>query len=83
MLEVPEPSRDECRRIAQGIYGRLRKDGLWGKYFSAHLSEAVIDKLVDMSPRHMKRGLIKACGVAARRVCLMNWPAAHFAERER
>lgn len=66
VIEVPEPSRDERRRIAQGMYQGLREEGLWGKHFSTHLPDAVIEQLADMVPRQMKRALIKACGVAAR-----------------
>ncbi len=64
VYEIDAPDAEGAARIAQSIYGEIRGAHDWGRQFPETLSEAVLERLVAMPPREMRRSIQTAFGNA-------------------
>jgi ATP-dependent Lon protease len=62
VYEVPSPTPAQASSIAQSIYANLIAARGWG--FEPDLSDAVLERLAEVSPREMKKALFDAMGTA-------------------
>lgn len=60
--EVPAPTPEQCRTIAQALYRKLLVEHRWN--FSPELSEDALDIVASRPPRDMKKHLLGAMGTA-------------------
>src|SRR2546428_10301421 len=60
VYEIASPDRDGSARIAQAIYGEIRGSHDWGRDFPEKLTDAVQERLAELSPREMRRTLMNA-----------------------
>ena len=64
VYEIETPDRDAAVRIAQAIYREIRDSHDWGKQFPVVLSESVLERLAELSPREMRRAIMNGFGNA-------------------
>jgi len=64
VYEIGSPDRDGSARIARTIYSEIRGSHDWGKDFPETLANVVLDRLVELSPREMRRVIMNAFGNA-------------------
>jgi ATP-dependent Lon protease len=64
VYEIGSPDRDGSARIARTIYSEIRGSHDWGKDFPEKLANVVLDRLVELSPREMRRAVMNAFGNA-------------------
>ena len=64
VYEIDPPDTEGAARIARSIYRELRGAHDWGKQFPEEPSPAVVDKLLPLSPREMRRAVRSAFGNA-------------------
>lgn len=63
VYEVPAPTAEQSRVIAQNAYSGVLAENQWD--FDPVLSESVVDLLLEVPPREMKKRIIDALGSAA------------------
>ncbi|MBX9871851.1 MAG: AAA family ATPase [Burkholderiaceae bacterium] len=64
VFEVPAPTREQARTIAQRLYQRIRRDHGWGERFAPEPADEVLDALAELAPREMRRALMTGFGNA-------------------
>ena len=64
VFEVPAPTRDQARAIAQRLYQGIRRDHGWGERFAPEPADEVLDTLAELAPREMRRALMTGFGNA-------------------
>ncbi len=64
VYEIPAPTPEGARRIAQRLYREIRDTHSWGAAFPEQADEAVLDRLAEIAPREMRRALMGAFGNA-------------------
>jgi ATP-dependent Lon protease len=64
VYEIDPPDAEGAARIAKSIYGELRSARDWGRRFPDEPSDSVIEKLVPLCPREMRRAIQSAFGNA-------------------
>jgi ATP-dependent Lon protease len=64
VYEIDAPDADGARRIALSIYRELRDEHAWGRQFPPALEDDVLDRLVKLKPREMRRVMLAAFGNA-------------------
>lgn len=64
VFEVPTPTREQARTIAQRLYQSIRRDHGWGERFAPEPADEVLDALADLAPREMRRALMTGFGNA-------------------
>lgn len=62
VYEVPRPDAEQARTIAAHLYAEIVAEHRWG--FDPEPSDAVLDKLVGLPPRDMRKQLLSALGNA-------------------
>ncbi len=62
VYEVPRPDAAQARTIAAHLYAEIITEHSWG--FAPEPSDAVLDKLVGLPPRDMRKQLLSALGNA-------------------
>lgn len=62
VFDIPSPTMQQARVIAQSVYKDLLKDNAWGRHFAYQLTETVLEKLVALPPRQMRLCLKEAMG---------------------
>jgi ATP-dependent Lon protease len=65
-FDVPAPTRDEVRAIAQHVYRDILGRNVWGSWFQPALSDDVLDVVSAMAPRAIRKLFGRALGIAAR-----------------
>lgn len=65
VFRIPAPTRAQMPVVLQSIYADLLASEPWGQLFARELPAAVIDALIDMSPRDARVAIENACGRAA------------------
>src|SRR5262249_57039687 len=61
---IAPPDHDGARRIAQSIYGEIRRSHDWGRQFPDRPADAVLDRLASLTPREMRRAILNGFGNA-------------------
>ncbi len=64
VFEVSAPSPEQARAIAGNLYRSIRSEHRWGEKFDEAPSEDLLDCLAKLSPRNMRRELMKGFGNA-------------------
>ncbi len=64
VFEVPAPTREQARTIAQRLYQSIRRDHGWGERFAPEPADEVLDALSELAPREMRRALMTGFGNA-------------------
>jgi len=64
VYEIAPPDAEGAARIARSIYRELRGARDWGKPFPEEPSASVVEKLLPLSPREMRRAIQSAFGNA-------------------
>lgn len=64
-FEIPAPTKEQVRTIAQNAYADMRAQAPWGERFVPELSDEVLSVLEGGTPRSLKRMLRAAFGSAA------------------
>lgn len=64
VFEIEAPDAQAARHIAQRLYRRIRADHDWGQRFAPEPLPDVLDRLVDMAPREMRRAWMTGFGNA-------------------
>lgn len=64
VFEVPAPTREQARTIAQRLYRGIRREHGWGERFAADPTEDVLEALAELAPREMRRALMTGFGNA-------------------
>ena len=64
VYEVQMPDRDAARAIAQRLYASIRAGHDWGRRFEPEPSDEVLEALVALAPREMRRAWMTAFGNA-------------------
>ncbi|EGI78446.1 AAA family ATPase [Hylemonella gracilis] len=64
VFEVPAPTREQARAIAQRLYRAIRQEHGWGQRFAPEASDEVLDALAELAPREMRRALMTGFGNA-------------------
>jgi ATP-dependent Lon protease len=64
VYEIDAPDADGARRIALSIYRELRDEHAWGRQFPPALEDDVLERLVKLKPREMRRVMLAAFGNA-------------------
>ncbi|MCZ8253716.1 MAG: AAA family ATPase [Hylemonella sp.] len=64
VFEVPAPTREQARAIAQRLYQGIRRDHGWGERFAPDPADEVLDTLAELAPREMRRALMTGFGNA-------------------
>jgi len=64
VYEIAPPDAEGATRIARSIYRELRGARDWGKPFPEEPSASVVEKLLPLSPREMRRAIQSAFGNA-------------------
>jgi len=64
VFEVPAPTREQARAIAQRLYRALREEHGWGRRFAPEATDEVLDALAELAPREMRRALMTGFGNA-------------------
>jgi ATP-dependent Lon protease len=64
VYEIDPPDAEGAARIARSIYRELRGARDWGKPFPEEPSASVVEKLLPLSPREMRRAIQSAFGNA-------------------
>ncbi|WP_292437439.1 AAA family ATPase [Methylophaga sp.] len=67
IVDIPQPTRSQARKIAQSVYTGLLKANPWGKHFAPYLNEHALEKLATLPPRQMKHCLKVAMGQSVQR----------------
>jgi len=68
VLTVDAPTAEQARAVATSVYhSMLSEYPAWGPHFDCRLTDEVLDHLVAVPPRQLKRLLMSACGRAARK----------------
>jgi ATP-dependent Lon protease len=70
VIDVPAPAAEHIPQIATSIYGDIldEHESTWGMAFSRSLDAWVMEKLVGLTPRDIRKHLLAACGNAALRL---------------
>lgn len=70
VIDVPAPTPEHIPQIATSIYGDIldEHEGTWGTAFSRGLDAWVMEKLIGLTPRDIRKQLLAACGNAALRL---------------
>lgn len=70
VMDVPAPTPEQIPRIAASIYGDIldEHEATWGPVFSREIGADVMDQLVGLTPRDIRKQLLAACGNAALRL---------------
>ena len=64
VFEVEAPDAEAARKIAVRLYRNIRAEHDWGRRFAPEPTDEVLDRLVDMPPREMRRAWMTAFGNA-------------------
>lgn len=64
VYEIEPPDAEGSRRIAAGIYAELRAEHAWGRAFPETPDVGVLDKVMRLKPREMRRVFLAAFGNA-------------------
>ena len=64
VFEIPAPDRDGKRVVAKSLYAEAFEGKGWAKRFPPELGEAAMERLMDFSPREMRKALAAAFGNA-------------------
>jgi len=64
VFEVEAPDAEAARKIALRLYRSIRAGHDWGRRFAPEPTDEVLDRLVDMPPREMRRAWMTAFGNA-------------------
>lgn len=64
VFEVEAPDAEAARKIALRLYRSIRAEHDWGRRFDPEPAEDVLERLVDMPPREMRRAWMTAFGNA-------------------
>lgn len=64
VFEVSAPSPEQARTIAGNLYRSIRSEHGWGEKFDETPDDDLLDCLVKISPRNMRRELMKGFGNA-------------------
>jgi ATP-dependent Lon protease len=65
VYEIEAPDAEAARRIAGAIYRDIRDEHDWGNRFPPQPSDAVLERMAELSPREMRRLINKAFGNAS------------------
>lgn len=65
VFSVPKPNFLEARQIARNLYQTIRDDHSWGTNFMKEPSHDLLDCLVKIVPREMRRAIMTGFGNAA------------------
>lgn len=57
---IPDPTREQTAEIIHLLYSDFLQKNVWGKLFQSSLSTNVVEKLMSVWPRHIKKVLQKA-----------------------
>ena len=66
IFEIKAPTPAQSRVIAQNIYTKILNSYSWGYFFEKTMEEDVLDKIVNVPPRLMKKLIFRGLGSAAR-----------------
>ncbi len=58
VYEIPPPTPEGARRIAQNLYREIRESHSWGAAFPEQAADPVLDRLAEIAPREMRRALM-------------------------
>jgi ATP-dependent Lon protease len=64
VYEIDAPDSQGSARIAESIYGEIRRLHDWGRQFPEVLSASTLERLVSLPPREMRRAIQAAFGNA-------------------
>lgn len=64
VFEVPAPTLEQARAIAQRLYQSIRRAHGWGERFAPEPTDEVLDTLAELAPREMRRALMTGFGNA-------------------
>lgn len=64
VFSIPAPDEAAKRIIAQAIYSETWREKEWAKRFGQSLGEAALEKLMDFSPREMRKAISAGFGNA-------------------
>jgi ATP-dependent Lon protease len=64
VYEIDAPDSQGSARIAESIYGEIRRAHDWGRQFPEVLSASALERLVALPPREMRRAIQAAFGNA-------------------
>ncbi len=64
VYEIDAPDSDGSARIANSIYGEIRRSHDWGRQFPEALSASTLERLASLPPREMRRAIQAAFGNA-------------------
>lgn len=64
VFEVEAPDADAARKIARRLYQSIRAEHRWGQRFAPEPPEGVLEQLLHMPPREMRRAWMTAFGNA-------------------
>ncbi len=64
VFEVQPPDAEAARKIALRLYRSIRAEHEWGQRFAPEPCDEVLERLIDMPPREMRRAWMTAFGNA-------------------
>jgi ATP-dependent Lon protease len=64
VFEVLTPDREAARKIAAKLYRSIRADHDWGNRFAPEPADDVLDAMLELAPREMRRAWMTAFGNA-------------------
>jgi ATP-dependent Lon protease len=64
VYEIDAPDSQGAARIAESIYGEIRRAHDWGRQFPEVLSASALERLASLPPREMRRAIQAAFGTA-------------------
>lgn len=64
VFSIPAPSQDAKRIIAEAIYAEIWREKLWAKRFPEALGEPALARLMEFSPREMRKAISAGFGNA-------------------
>lgn len=66
VFEIAAPSKVQISKIAKQIYRKIRTESSWGECFFQDLDDVVATHLGRLSPRDLRKLMVRAFGTAAR-----------------
>ena len=64
VFEIPTPDDSAKKVIAESIYNETREEKEWGKLFAPEISQGAMEKLMEYSPREMRKAISAGFGNA-------------------
>lgn len=65
VFHIPPLSKEQMRVVANSVYRSLLAKEPWGEAFNSKLSEDVLDKISEMTPRDARKSIEQACAISA------------------